>query len=83
MANMKEPSAPAKRALAVLDEAPSPATTERPKRISKRITSAIDLMVSGDAKTIKDAAERVGLARESALWRAAQKERPGGRPRRR
>jgi hypothetical protein len=66
MPDMKDtPSAPAKRALAVLDEAPVPATVERPKRISKKITAAIDLMVSGECKTITDAAEKVGLARES------------------
>jgi hypothetical protein len=53
---------PAKRALAVLDDAPLPAAADRPKRISKKITAAIDLMVSGDCKKITEAAEKVGLA---------------------
>jgi hypothetical protein len=57
---------PAKRALAVLDNDPLPADAERPaKRISKRVTTAIDLMVSGECKTIADAATKAGLARES------------------
>jgi hypothetical protein len=73
VADMKDitPS-PAKRALAVLDDAPPPATAERPRRISKKITTAIDLMVSGECKKITEAAEKVGLARES-LSRALSK----------
>jgi hypothetical protein len=35
------------------------------RRISKRVNAAIDLLVSGDVKTIKEAAEKVGMARES------------------
>jgi hypothetical protein len=66
------PQAPAKRApLTVLDDASLPAA-ERPKRISKRITAAIDLMLSGECKKITEAAEWVGLARES-LSRALSK----------
>jgi hypothetical protein len=57
--------APAKRALAALDK-PSAADAPPPtRRISKKVTAAIDAMVAGDVKTIKDAAEKVGLARES------------------
>jgi hypothetical protein len=56
--------APAKRALAALDKPASDATIGR-KRISKRVTAAIDAMVTGECKTIRDAAEKVGLARES------------------
>jgi hypothetical protein len=41
-----------------------PTTTDRPKPISKKIRAAIDAMVSGDAKTITDAAEKAGLSRE-------------------
>jgi hypothetical protein len=63
---------PAKRALAALDDAPLPAAAGRPKRISKKITAAIDLMVSGECKKITDATEKVGLARES-LSRALSK----------
>jgi hypothetical protein len=55
---------PAKRALAVLDE-PAPTDIGPPRRISKRVRAAIDAMVTGDVKTIKEAAEKVGLARES------------------
>jgi len=58
------PATPAKRALAALDT-PAPAEPVPPKRISKRVRRAIDLMVSGDCKQIKEAAEKVGLARES------------------
>jgi hypothetical protein len=58
------PPMPAKRALAVLDN-PAPADIGPPKRISKKVRAAIDAMVSGDCKQIKEAAEKVGLARES------------------
>jgi hypothetical protein len=58
------PLMPAKRALAALDQ-PVPADTGPPKRISKKVRAAINLMISGETKTIKDAAEKVGLARES------------------
>ena len=55
---------PSKRALAVIDN-PAPAEPIATRRISKRVRAAIDLMVSGECKTIKGAAEKVGLARES------------------
>jgi hypothetical protein len=55
---------PAKRALAALDT-PAPTEPTPPRRISKKVRAAIDLMVRGDCKKICDAAERVGLARES------------------
>ena len=56
---------PAKRALEAL-EAPAPIVpADAPKRISKKVRAAIDLMVNGDVKTQKEAAEKVGLARES------------------
>jgi hypothetical protein len=64
MENFTPPGTPAKRALAVLDT-PPPAVPLPPKRISKKVRAAIDLMVSGDCKKICDAAEKVGLARES------------------
>src|SRR5258707_12001147 len=64
MENITPPGTPAKRALAVLDN-PPPAEPIPAKRISKRVRRAIDLMVSGDCKQIKEAAEKVGLARES------------------
>jgi hypothetical protein len=52
-------------ALAVLDQ-PAPATTAAPtRRISKKVARAIDLMVSGECKKITEAAEKVGMARES------------------
>jgi hypothetical protein len=56
---------PAKRALAVLDTPPPTEPINKALRISKKVRAAIDLMVSGDVKTITDAAAKVGLARES------------------
>jgi hypothetical protein len=55
---------PANRALAVLDT-PAPTEPIAPRRISKRVRTAIDAMVSGKFKKISEAAEHVGLARES------------------
>lgn len=73
MVSIMENITPAKRALAVLDDDPLPADAGRPaKHISKKITTAIDLMVSGKCKKIVDAAEKAGLARES-LSRALSK----------
>jgi hypothetical protein len=58
-------SLPAKRALAALDQ-PAPAVPPGPpRRISKKVRAAIDAMVSGECKKIIEAAEKVGLARES------------------
>jgi hypothetical protein len=65
MENITPPGTPAKRALAALDNPPPADATAPAKRISKRVRRAIDLMVSGDCKQIKDAAEKVGLACES------------------
>jgi hypothetical protein len=65
MENITPPGTPAKRALAVLDNPPAVADIGPPKRISKKVRAAIDAMVSGDCKQIKEAAEKVGLARES------------------
>jgi hypothetical protein len=56
---------PAKRALATLDNPPPAEIPKAAKRVSKKVAAAIDLMVSGECKKICDAAERVGLARES------------------
>src|SRR6266478_2854657 len=64
MENITPPGTPAKRALAALDN-PPPAEPLPPRRISKKVRAAIDAMVSGDCKKICDAAEKVGLARES------------------
>src|SRR6202165_1241096 len=65
MENITPPGTPAPRALAVLDQPPAPAESGPPKRISKKVRAAIDAMVSGDCKQIKEAAAKVGLARES------------------
>lgn len=47
---------PAKRALAALDKTePDVDTRVRQRRISKKVNAAIDLLVSGDVKTIKEA----------------------------
>jgi hypothetical protein len=59
------PPMPAKKALAALDLPAPPVTTGPAKRISKKVARAIDLMVSGDCKKITEAAEKVGMARES------------------
>ena len=56
---------PAKRALAALAQPAPIVPPDAPKRISKKVPAAIDAMVAGDVKTITDAAEKVGLARES------------------
>jgi hypothetical protein len=66
------PGTPAKRALATLDEAASPADAVASGRISRKVRTAIDAMVAGDCKNITAAAEKVGLARES-LSRALSK----------
>ncbi len=64
---------PAPRALATLDTAAPAADVGKPaKRISTKVTAAIDKMVSGECKKISDAAAAVGLARES-LSRALSK----------
>lgn len=60
------------RALAALDQQTPDIASTPPRRISKKITAAIDAMVSGDTKTIKEAAEKVGLAWER-LSRALSK----------
>jgi transposase-like protein len=64
MENTTPRGTPAKRALAVLDT-PQPTEPIPPRRISKKVRAAIDAMVSGQCKRICDAAEKVGLARES------------------
>ncbi|MDH2343246.1 hypothetical protein [Bradyrhizobium sp. SSUT77] len=62
---------PAKRALAALDR--EPAETRVPRhRIPAKISAAIDLLVSSECKQVKDAAEQVGLRRET-LSRALAK----------
>jgi hypothetical protein len=64
--------APARRALAELDN-PPPESVEVPKRrVSKRVKDAVEALCTGDAKTIKAAAKKVGMARES-LSRALDK----------
>jgi len=49
------------KALATTGQAPEPAENHR---ISKRIRRACDALVSGDARTVTEAAERVNLSRE-------------------
>jgi hypothetical protein len=63
----------ANRALATLDNpAPDAGAAGSPRRISKRVVTAIDLIVSGECKKISEAAEKARLARES-LSRALSK----------
>src|SRR5258708_39546231 len=71
MENITPPGMPARRALAVLDN-PPPESPGPPQRVSKKVRAAIDLMVTGQCKRICDAAEKVGLARET-LSRALSK----------
>jgi hypothetical protein len=60
------PPMPAKRALAALDAPPvDPGTASTKQRISKKVQTAMDALIAGDVKTIKEAAEKVGLHRES------------------
>jgi hypothetical protein len=59
------PPMPAKRALAALDQPAPIVPPDAPRRISAKVRAAIGLMVSGESKRICDAAEKVGLARES------------------
>jgi hypothetical protein len=63
---------PSKRALAVLDEPLPTEPIDKALRITNKVRRAIDAMVSGDCKLIKDAAEKAGLAPES-LSRALDK----------
>ena len=63
--NNLTPPTPAKRALAAIDKPAPIVPADAPKRISNNVRAAIDLLVSGDVKTITDAAERAGMARES------------------
>jgi hypothetical protein len=69
---MENTRMPSKRALAVLDEPPSAEPVNKRLRISKKTRAAIDAMVNGDCKSIREAAEKVGLVRES-LSRALSK----------
>jgi hypothetical protein len=71
MKNIPPDKMPAKRALDVLDT-PPPVGPVPALRITNRVRRAIDLMVSGECKKITEAAEKVGLARES-LGRALNK----------
>jgi hypothetical protein len=61
---MENTRMPSKRALAVLDE-PPPTEPLSSRRISKKVRAAIDAMVSGNCKTVGEAAEKGGMARES------------------
>ena len=62
---MENVTSPAKRALAVLDNPPAPATDLPPRRISKKVRTAIGYMVNGECKQISEAAAKAGLARET------------------
>jgi len=58
-----EAKPPARCALAVLDTPPASSEPIAQRRISKKVRSGIEVMVSGDCKIIKEAAE-AGLSRE-------------------
>jgi len=61
---MMEAKTPARRDLAVLNTPPAPAEPIVQRRISKKVRSGIEALVSGQCKTINDAAEKSGLSRE-------------------
>jgi hypothetical protein len=63
---------PAPRALAAVKAGPPAEPIDKQLRITAKVRRAIDLMATGDCKKICDAAEKVGLARES-LSRALAK----------
>jgi hypothetical protein len=67
-----EARTPSPRALAAVKAGPPAVTPVAPRRISAKVRRAIDLMATGECKKICDAAEKVGLARES-LSRALAK----------
>src|SRR6476660_479460 len=74
---MENTRMPSKRALAVLDEPPPTEPINKAAdgcvlRITNKVRRAIDGMVNGDCKSIREAAEKVGLVRES-LSRALSK----------
>lgn len=70
---MENITQPARRALAALEQPTTDAAAPAPtKRISKKILAAIDKLVSGDCKKITEAAEAVGMPRET-LSRALSK----------
>jgi hypothetical protein len=64
---MENAPTPARRALAALAKPPAADvdTIATPRRISKKVRTAIGYMVNGDCKQITEAAAKVGLARES------------------
>lgn len=61
---MMETKLPAPRALAALD-LPPPVLPDKPLPVTKKVRRAINLFVAGDCRLITEAAEKVGLARES------------------
>jgi hypothetical protein len=67
-----ETKTPAPRALAAIKDPPAPETINKALRITAKVRRAVELMASGKCKTIVEAAEQVGLARES-LGRALAK----------
>jgi hypothetical protein len=63
---------PAPRALAAIKAGPPAEPIDKQLRITAKVRRAIDLMATGECKLMKEAAEKVGLARES-LGRAFAK----------
>jgi len=59
-----ETKLPAPRALAAID-VPPPVLPDKPLRVTEKVRRAINLFVAGDCKLTTEAAEKVGLARES------------------
>jgi hypothetical protein len=60
-----EARTPANRALAAVAAGPPAEPLDKKMRIIAKVRRAIDLLARGECKTIKEAAEQAGLARES------------------
>jgi hypothetical protein len=69
---MMEARTPAPRALAAVKAGPPAEPVDKQLRITAKVRRAIDLMATGQCRQITEAAEKVGLARES-LGRALAK----------
>src|ERR1700688_1459525 len=67
-----EARTPAPRALAAVKAGPPAEPPDKQLRITARVRRAVELIATGKCKTIVEAAEQVGLARES-LSRALAK----------
>jgi hypothetical protein len=54
------------------DQLPTATAPDKPRRITHKVRAAIAAMVSGDVKTITDAAAKVGMSREQLSRRLSE-----------